>query len=114
MKNQIIKTRICKGDKVVIIRGEGSNAIDPDTKKPVICTVLKVDRVKGRVVIDMPRPKTKKGEAQKPMRGVEIWKTARYNPKTGEAGGLKIMKRPIHISNLEVIEKAPKKEFAGE
>jgi ribosomal protein L24 len=107
----MVKTKICKGDKVVIIRGEGANAIDAATKKPPLCTVLKVDRVKGRALIEMPRPKTKKNERQTPLRGVEQWKTARYNPKTGEAGGLKIVKRPVHVSNLEIVEKAPKKEF---
>ena len=108
----MIKTKICKGDKVVVIKGEGANAIDEATKKPVICTVIKVDRVKGRVFIEMPRPKAKKGERITPLRGIEQWKTARYNPKTGEAGGLKIMKRPVHVSNLQVVEKAPKREFA--
>ena len=47
----MIKTKICKGDKVIIIKGEGANAIDPETKKPQLCTVLKVDRIKGRVLI---------------------------------------------------------------
>jgi ribosomal protein L24 len=108
----MIKTKICKGDKVMVIKGEGANAIDEATKKPVICTVIKVDRVKGRALIEMPRPKGKKGERVTPLRGVEQWKTARYNPKTGEAGGLKIMKRPVHVSNLQVVEKAPKREFA--
>ena len=107
----MVKTNISKGDKVVILRGEGSNAIDEGTKKPVVCTVLKVDRNTGRALIDMPHPKTKKGERQAPLRGVESWKTTRYNAKTGEAGGLKIIKRPIHVSNLKVVEKAPKKEF---
>src|SRR5690349_2480253 len=108
----MIKTSICKGDKVIVIKGEGANAIDKATKKPPVCTVIKVDRTKGRALIEMPRGKEeKKGERQKPMRGVEQWKTARYNPKTGEAGGLKIVKRPVHVSNLEVVEKAPKREF---
>ena len=108
----MIKTKICKGDKVIIIRGEGSNAVEQDTKKQVVCTVIKVDRIKGRALIEMPRPKTKKTDRQKPLRGVEQWKTARYNQKTGEAGGLKIVKRPVHVSNLEVVEKAPPREFS--
>ena len=108
----MIKTKICKGDKVIIIRGEGANALDETTKKQPLCTVIKVDRITGRVLIEMPRSKKeKKGERQVPLRGVEQWKTARYNAKTGEAGGLKIMKRPIHVSNLEIVEKAPAREF---
>jgi ribosomal protein L24 len=107
----MIKTKICKGDKVIIISGEAANAIDETTKKPVVCTVMKVDRVTGKVLLEMPRPKTKKKEREKPLRGVEAWKTARYNPKTGEAGGLKIVKRPIDVSNLQVVEAAPKREF---
>jgi len=110
MKNTMIKTKICKGDKVVIIKGEGSNLIDAETKKPQLCTVIKVDRVKGSVQLDVPKHK-KRGEKATPVRGVEQWKTARYNQKTGEAGGLKIMKRPIHISNVRVMEKAPAKEY---
>ena len=108
----MIKTKICKGDKVVIIRGQGSRAMDKDTNEQVVCTVLKVDRIKGTLLIDMPRPKSKKAERQKPLVGVEQWKTARYNPKTGEAGGLKIVKRPIHVSNVKIVEKAPAREFA--
>ena len=107
----MIKTKICKGDKVVIIKGEGSNLEDQETKKPQLCTVLKVDRIKGTVLLDVPKGK-KRGEKLTPVRGVEQWKTARYNQKTGEAGGLKIMKRPIHISNVKVIEKAPPHEHA--
>ena len=108
----MIKTKICKGDKVNIIRGEGANASDEETQQPVLCTVLEIDRQKGRALIDMPRPKAKKAERQRPLRGVEQWKTARYNPKTGEAGGLKVVKRPIHVSNLKVVEKGPRQEFA--
>jgi len=107
--NEMIKTKICKGDKVIIIKGEGSNLFDPETKKPQLCTVQKVDRIKGSVLLDVPKSK-KRGEKQTPVRGVEQWKTARYNQKTGEAGGLKIVKRPIHVSNVRVMEKAPPKE----
>lgn len=108
----MIKTKVCKGDKVVIISGEGANAMDEVTNQPVTCTVLKIDRQKGRALIDMPRPKAKKAGRQSPLRGVEQWKTARYNPKTGEAGGLKVVKRPVHVSNLRVVEKGPRQEFA--
>src|SRR5579864_6462156 len=101
----MFKTKICKGDKVVIIRGDGARHIDKDTNQPAVCTVIKVDRIKGTALLDIPHPKTKKAERQKPMMGVEQWKTARYNPKTGEAGGLKIVKRPIHVSNLQIVEK---------
>ncbi len=107
----MIKTKICKGDKVRIIKGEGANAIDETTKQPPVCTVLKVDRNTGRALIEMPHPKTRRGERTTPLRGVEQWKTARYNQKTGEAGGLKIIKRPIHVSSLEIVEPAPKREF---
>ena len=105
------KTTICRGDKVIIIRGEGATHVDPETQKPMVCTVLKVDRAKGRALLDMPRPKARRAEKQKPIRGVEQWKTARYNPKTGEAGGLKIMKRPVHMSSLQLVEKAPAREY---
>lgn len=105
----MIKTKICKGDKVIIRKGEGSNYEDA-SGKPVLCTVLKVDRIKGRVIVDLPRPKAKKGERETPMRGVESWKTVRYNPKSGEAGGLKIVKKSIHVSNLEIVEKGPRRE----
>ena len=111
----MIKTKICKGDKVVVIRGDASRFIDETTKKPLVCTVLQVDRVKGRALIDMPHPKKKekKGQREEPMKGVEQWKTARYNPKTGEAGGLKVMKRSVHVSNLKVVEAAPKREYGN-
>jgi ribosomal protein L24 len=108
----MIKTKICKGDKVIFIRGAASEAIDPDTKKPLVCTVMKVDRVHGTVLIEMPRVKEKKKkDRETPRKGVEQWKTARYNPKTGEAGGLKIMKKPVSVSNLRIVEAAPKKEY---
>ena len=110
----MIKTKICKGDKVIVIRGEAARYIDEATKKPLVGTVLEVNRITGRALVDMPRPKKeKKGERQTPLKGVEQWKTARYNQKTGEAGGLKITKRPVHVSNLEVVEKAPKREFGA-
>lgn len=109
MKNTIIKTKICKGDKVIIIKGEG--LIDPDTKKPAVCTVTKVDRIKGKLLLDGPKPKGKKSDKPEPLGGIEQWKTARYNQKTGEAGGLKIIKRPIHVSNVRVVEKGPRKEY---
>jgi ribosomal protein L24 len=108
----VIKTKICKGDKVVIIKGEGANAIDRETKQPLVGTVMEVDRLSGRAVVDMPHTRAKRGEREKPLRGVEQWKTARYNQKTGEAGGLKIVKRPIHVSNLKVVEKGPRREFS--
>jgi len=108
----MIKTKICKGDKVVIVKGEGSNYVDETTKQPVVCTVLKVDRITGRALLDVPQGKAKRGEKQKARRGVELWKTSRYNPKTGEAGGLKVIKRPIHVSSLKVVEKGPRREFA--
>jgi len=110
----MVKMTIRKGDKVIIVRGEGSNAVDEATKKPLVCTVLKVDRGTGRAFLDMPQQRRKGGEKQAPRRGVEQWKTARYNPKTGEAGGLKIVKRPVHTSNLKVVEKAPLPEFGKE
>ena len=110
----MFKTRVNKGDKVIVVRGDASRFIDEATKQPLIGTVLKVDRLTGHALLDMPRPKKeKKGERQTPLKGVEQWKTARYNPKTGEAGGLKIVKRPVHVSNLEVVEKAPKREFGN-
>jgi len=105
------KSAICKGDKVFIVRGAGSNAVDEVTKKPVLCTVLKVDRGKNRALLEMPHPRRKGGERQTPLRGVEQWKTVRYNPKTGEAGGLKVEKRPVHLSNLRLVEKGPQREF---
>jgi hypothetical protein len=108
----MIKTDICKGDKVVFVRGAAASAIDPETKKPLVCTVMKVDRIKGRVLLDMPRVKDrKKKDRETPRKGVEVWKTARYNQKTGEAGGLKIIKRPVNVSNLKVVEAAPKKQY---
>jgi ribosomal protein L24 len=111
----MIKTKICKGDKVVVIKGDASRFIDETTKQPLVCTVLKIDRIKGRALVDMPHPKKreKKGEREAPMKGVEQWKTARYNPKTGEAGGLKVMKRPVHVSNLKLVEKGARKEFGN-
>ena len=107
----MLKTRICKGDKVVIIRGEGSRFVDQETNQRPVCTVLEVNRNKGHALIDIPH-RTKRGERQKPVRGVEQWKTARYNSKTGEAGGLKVVKRPIALSNLQVVEKGPRREFS--
>lgn len=110
----MIKTKICKGDKVVVIKGEGINIIDPETKKPQVCTVLKVDRIKGVLLLDAPSAKGKKRtEKPTPVRGIEQWKTARYNQKTGEAGGLKIVKRPVHVSNVAVVEKGPRKDHGS-
>ena len=105
----MITTRIKKGDKVVIIRGEGRNAVD-DKGKQVVCAVLQVDKRKGLAFLEVPKPKTRRGEREKPQRGLEQWKTVRYNPQSGEAGGLKIRKKPVHVSNLKVVEAAPKRE----
>ncbi len=80
MKNKMIKTKICRGDKVEIIKGEGANIVDPETKKAQLCTVIKVDRVKGTVLLDVPKGK-KRAEKPTPVRGVEQWKTARYKPE---------------------------------
>lgn len=107
----MIKTKINKGDKVVIIKGEGARWMEEDGKTQRTCTVLKVDRIKGTLILDMPHGKAKKSERPTPLRGVEQWKTARYNQKTGEAGGLKIVKKPIHVSKVKVVEKGPRKEF---
>lgn len=109
----MVKTEICKGDKVQLISGYGRNYADEKNKQPVICTVLKVDRIKGYALLDMPRQKAKRGEQEKPRKGVEVWKTVRYNPKSGEAGGLKIVKRPVHVSNLKIVEKAPRREHGA-
>ena len=106
----MIKTQICKGDKVVIIRGEGKLQEEKGQRK--VCTVLKVDRIKGRVWLEMARPKARRGEREEPVRGVEVWKTVRYDQKSGEAGGLKIVRRPIHVSNVKLVEKGPRREFA--
>lgn len=110
---QAFSTRICKGDKVVIIRGEGRNLLD-DKGKPLVCAVLQVNRAKGQLFLEVPRPKAKRGEREKPVRGVEVWKTVRYNPKKGEAGGLKIVKRPIGVSNVKVVEQGPRKEWGAQ
>ena len=109
----MIKTKICKGDKVIIRKGEGRH-FEESKGKPQPCLVLKVDRIKGRVIIELPRPKAKKGERETPMRGVESWKTVRYNPKSGEAGGLKIIKKSIHVSNVVVVEKGKRREAGNE
>jgi ribosomal protein L24 len=107
----MVKTRFARGDKVHIVRGEASRTLRDEKGLPQVCTILKVDRVKGRVWVEVPRPKMRLGERETPMRGVEVWKTARYNPQRGEAGGLKVVKRPIHVSNLKLVEKAPAREF---
>ncbi|MCZ7647377.1 MAG: hypothetical protein M5U26_19320 [Planctomycetota bacterium] len=99
----MIKTDIHKGDKVKIVSGEGRNALD-EKGQPLLCTVLQVDRIKGRAILEVPKKRAKRGEKEKPLRGLEQWKTVRYNPKSGEAGGLKIVKRPVALSNLEVVE----------
>ena len=106
----MIKTEICKGDKVVIRRGAGRHIRDEKTKAQVLCAVLRVDRIKGRVLLEVPRPKTKRGERETPQKGVEQWKSVRYNPKSGEPGGLKIAKKSIHISNVTLVEKGPRRE----
>lgn len=103
----MIKTKICKGDKVVVIAGSARGMTD-DKGKPMACAVLQVDRVKGLAWVDMPRPRAKRGERETPRRGIEQWKTVRYNPQSGEAGGLKIIRRPIHVSNLKVVEQGPR------
>ncbi|GMV80961.1 MAG: hypothetical protein AMXMBFR7_21450 [Planctomycetota bacterium] len=103
----MIKSKICKGDKVRIVQGEGRNAKD-EQGAPLVCTVLQVDRIKGRAVLEVPKKRAKRGEKEKPTRGLEHWKTVRYNPKSGEAGGLKIMKRPIALANLELVEAGPR------
>ncbi len=104
----MIKTKICKGDKVEIIHGEGKLQAD-DKGKRKVCTVLQVDRIKGRVWLEMPRPKARRGERETPIRGVEVWKTVRYDAKSGEAGGLKIQRRAIHISNVKLVEKGSRR-----
>lgn len=103
----MIKTKICKGDKVVVISGSARGMTD-DKGKPLACAVLQVDRIKGLAWVDMPRARAKRGERETPRRGIEQWKTVRYNPQSGEAGGLKIIRRPIHVSNLKVVEQGPR------
>jgi ribosomal protein L24 len=105
----MIKTELCKGDKVHIIRGEGRLLVD-EKKQKVLCTVLKIDRVKGKAILEVPRPKAKRGEKELPVRGAEVWKTVRYNPKSGEAGGLKIVKRWLALANLKLAEKGARRE----
>jgi ribosomal protein L24 len=108
----MFKSKVCKGDKVIIIKGSAAQAIDPDTKQPLVCTVLKMDRSTGRALLDVPRTRdAKKKERETPRKGVEQWKTARYNQKTGEAGGLKVVKKPVHVSNLKIVEKGPARQF---
>ena len=105
-------TQIGKGDKVVIVRGEGRNLVD-EKNKPLVCSVLQVNRSKGHVLLEVPRAKTKRGEKEKPVRGAEVWKTVRYNPKSGEAGGLKIIKRPVRCANVRVVEQGPRKDWSA-
>jgi ribosomal protein L24 len=104
----MVKTKVCKGDKVMVIRGDLRTKRD-EKGQPLIGTVLQVDRDKGVVWLEMPKPKTKRGEKEKPLKGLEVWKSVRYNPQKGEAGGLKIIKRPIPVCNLKVVEKGPRR-----
>jgi ribosomal protein L24 len=106
------KTRLAKGDKVVVFRGEASRSLRDEKGQALICTILRVERAKGRAWVEAPRPKARHGEKETPIRGVEAWKTMRYNPRAGEAGGLKIVKRPISVCNMKLVEKAPRREFA--
>jgi len=108
----MIKTKICKGDKVVVFRGEGRYLVAKG--KSLVCEVIKVDRVKGLAHLEVPRVKAKRGEREVPLRGVEAWKTVRYNPKSGEAGGLKILKRPIQVANLKIVEQGPRRDWKSD
>jgi len=106
----MLKTKVRKGDKVIVFRGEFRHQRGQD-HKPLVGSVLAVDRGKGVALIEMPRPAQRRGERGDRRRGLEVWKTARYNAQKGEQGGLKVTKRPIHVSNLKVVERGPGREW---
>lgn len=95
-------TLIRKNDKVVVLRGEASFLRGLDGKA-VQGTVIEVDRDAEKALIEFPRPKVARGERERPVRGLEVYKSVRYNQKTGEMGGLKIIKRPVPLCNLSLV-----------
>ena len=106
------RPQIAKGDKVVVFRGAARHLRD-EKGQPLVGTVLQVDPHARMALVEMPRPKGRpRGERETPLRGVECWKTVRYNPNTGERGGLKIIKRPVHLANLKLVGKGPAREFS--
>lgn len=94
---------IRKNDKIVLRRGEAAYSLRQPDGMPVQGTVLEVNRAKGTVLVEFPRPKVPRGEKEKPIRGVEVYKTVRYNPRLGEMGGLKLVKRPIPLCNVALV-----------
>ncbi|MCX7803571.1 MAG: hypothetical protein N3A38_00125 [Planctomycetota bacterium] len=94
---------IRKNDRIVLRRGEAAHYLRGPDGKPAQGTVIEVDRARGTALVEFPRPKTPRGEKEKPIRGVEVYKTVRYNPRLGEMGGLKIEKRPIPLCNLALV-----------
>ena len=94
--------KIRKNDKIVVRQGEASYLRAPDGR-PVRGVVIEVDRRKQTALVEFPRPKVPRGEREKPVRGLEVYKTVRYNPKAGEMGGLKIVKRPVPLSRLALV-----------
>lgn len=99
-----MKTLIRKDDKVVVISGAAATLLRHETTgESLPCTVVQVDRRKECAYLEAPRPRRAAGGRDTPRDGVEQWKTVRYNPQTGEAGGLKVIKKPIHLSNLALL-----------
>jgi ribosomal protein L24 len=108
----MVKTEIRKGDRVRVFRG-AARLLKDEKGQPLVGTVLSVDRSTGRAQVELPHPKPKGGAQETPLPGVETWKSVRYNAKRGEAGGFKIVKRGVHVSNLKVVEKGKPRQFGG-
>lgn len=78
-----VKYKIKKGDLVQVIAGKDFSKKNPKTGK-----VLKVDREKGRVVVE----------------GINIVKkTIKGNPQTGEKGSIVEVEAALDISNVKVV-----------
>jgi ribosomal protein L24 len=99
-----MKTLIRKNDKVVVIAGAAAVLLRrKDNGESIPCTVVQVDRTKSVAFLEAPKTERPAGGRELPRVGVELWKTVRYNQSAGEAGGLKIVKKPIHLSNLALV-----------
>ena len=101
-----IRTLVRVGDKVVVISGEARNVVTESGDDKRQATVVAIDRVKGKVRLTFEdlRRETDEQRREVPVRGIETFKTHRFNPQADEPGGLRPKARWIDLSNIALVD----------
>ncbi|MFH1377184.1 MAG: hypothetical protein ABIH86_00340 [Planctomycetota bacterium] len=101
-----IRTLIRVGDHVMVISGEARNIVTETGGAKRLATVAAVDRIKGKVrlVFDDLARETDANRREVPIRGIESYKSYRFNPQADEPGGLRPKSRWIDISNVGLVD----------